>query len=68
MSITVLGALYNAQENFKPIGTSAKNNPILIEAWDQLNRAITALENGAGVNDEIQTHTARLRRFHTFRP
>ena len=57
MSTTVLEALQNAQINFETIGKmGAKNNPIFMIAMDQLNNAITALDNDKGADDVIQDH------------
>ena len=57
MSTTVFSALQNAQINFEIIGKmGAKNNPIFMIAMDQLNNAITALENDKGPYDVIQEH------------
>lgn len=57
MSTTVLDALQNAQINFETIGKmGAKSNPIFMIAMDQLNNAVTALENDKGPNDVIQEH------------
>ena len=55
MSTTVLEALQNAQINFETIGKiGAKNNPIFMIAMDQLNNAITALDNDKGADYVIQ--------------
>ena len=54
MSTTVREALLNAQMNFETVQRLIGSHPIQRIAKAQLDNAMTAIENGMGLDDVIQ--------------